>query len=570
MILFRYNLKKYFRTVSTWVFLVIALVIIDFLAFILTYKLNNNRLAAGSPLEISRTMILLVYTILPPFLIMIIALFASFKSVQLFRDEINEGSLLLVISKPISRKRILIQKWLSLISIFIIFITPILGSQTIILLNNIKFKSLDHLIWSGFLGELFVSIVFFCLFSSLALMISLRLGVKSVIGLAFACTFLVVISNSVQTFTYSSQFTLMDSRFEGMSNDQLSTIWNVDNDKKSTAPKFYIKTSDKKPLFNKLWPLSIGYQISQMSSIFLKNDLATSMQQNGFLKPMKMKSYRSANFEQYQNNSLFLGTHSSNNASVISKYFDQYKFDNQIITDYLAPALKNSHTYLMQKLNSTITNRTLSLSLSDFASINSQFQTSAKKFMSMAQDDTFINILFNIFSDSGKTVVIHDNSIDKYNANVIFNLWLNYHLTNAEAKLIMQDNILYYDFSYSDNSNNLRSLNNSYSNNTLGLISGVYNKSWTTVELYSPWLNINKLVFNLINSYNDYHDYRNGDNPKKLSLNDNLPISTYDHYFKSVTFKNYANPYILSGAYLGISIVSIPLTYWLFKRSDFN
>ncbi|RTZ69078.1 MAG: hypothetical protein DSZ21_00530 [Tenericutes bacterium] len=55
------------------------------------------------------------------FIIIFISIFTGFKSAKLIRGEIEDGTLLLILSKPISRQQIVFQKWLSIIVINLIF-----------------------------------------------------------------------------------------------------------------------------------------------------------------------------------------------------------------------------------------------------------------------------------------------------------------------------------------------------------------------------------------------------------------------------------------------------------------
>ncbi|RTZ69050.1 MAG: hypothetical protein DSZ21_00650 [Tenericutes bacterium] len=49
------------------------------------------------------------------------SIFTGFKSVQLIRSEIEDGTLLLILSKPIPRHILILQKWLSIVVINLIF-----------------------------------------------------------------------------------------------------------------------------------------------------------------------------------------------------------------------------------------------------------------------------------------------------------------------------------------------------------------------------------------------------------------------------------------------------------------
>ncbi len=517
--------------------------------------------------------VIYVYTLVSPLLVMVIALFASFKSVQLFRDEINEGSLLLVISKPISRKKLLIYKWLSLITIFVIFILPILLTQTILVSIYIKYPPAQHLIILGALGELFVATIFFCLFSSIALIISLRLGVKSVIGLAFGATLLVVISNSIQTYTYKPQFTIINSsntneNMHYSNGNPFTTQWNVANNDstKTKVPLVYSKTSDKKPLFNKLWPLDLNYQISQMSNLFLHSNKYNTILTNGVNHIMKVKNAHHIELNNFSN-SFFMKEDIRKKAELIINYFNTQLQGNTTITNYLALALVDAQTYLNATLQNykAIDSRShnpyeINITLKNFATYQkAKYAASAKLFTNIASNMTTLKYLWTISNVSNYNSgarnrpflpINSDPTTISYDANTIFNILLNYQMSVKNARLMISKKVYLYDGGEFHIKSGSSKTGNDDSNTT-----------------YQPWSNVRVWITALLSTYNNLHDasYNN-----RIKLKNSDPLANFDQYFYRVTFKNYANPYILSFGYLGISIALIPLTYWWFSRSDFS
>ncbi len=589
MVIFKYNLKKYFRTVSTWILLLfgIAITVLVSMVFTNSWPVNstvhNSAWSNGNIDAVTN-----VYIFVTPILVVIIAIFAAFKSVQLFRDEINEGSLLLLVSKPISRKRILIQKWFSLITIFIIFITPILVTQTIILLHFINYQPAYKMIWWGLLGELFVTTAFFALLSSVSLIISLRLGVKSVLGLSFACTLLMVISSSIQTLSYHSQFTFADPeiRTNSESAGSYSRSWNLKTNKTSTLPSFFVKHSDKKPLFNKLWPLALGYQINQMNSLFIKDRTSKQnqpMYENGYNKMMKVKTSTSINFNDY-NNSLFLSKYSQHAVKDFTNYFNNNNYTNtdtgktDIISDYLSQPLADAQTYLTAKLKqytppSNIANlRVLSLTLNDF---KTSYPASAAKFFNVASTPKIYTYFWNYKfdydryshwknQDFNRTPAPNSKPTNEYNANSIFNLLLNYHISKTSAQVIIDKKIDYFVFEKLNKYNGNKDL---YNYNNLRFKQDFTNSSIDHKTIYETWANSHALADSLVAKYNNIKQL---DNEHKLVTTTNSDLAIFNKYFYKVKFENYVNPYLLSIFYLGMAGGLVPLTYWWFSRSDFS
>ncbi len=581
MIIFKYNLKKYFRTVSTWVFLALALAIVVLFTMIFTHDgLINSPNRSQSWKNDSIRAVINVYTLVAPFMIIVLALFASFKSVQLFRDEINEGSLLLIISKPISRKKLLIYKWLSLMTIFAIFIIPVLITQTSILLIFLKYKPTHHLILLGSLGELFVSIIFFCLFSSIALIMSLRLGVKSVIGLSFAAIMLVVISNSIQTYTYKPQFTVLNSSNHGDGSyddedqdaDTFTTQWNLKNKGsiKTNVPLVYSKTSDKKPLFNKLWPLDLNYQISQITNLFLHSNKYNHLYNNGVDHIVKEKSAQHINFTNFSN-SLFMKTMSTKNGNSIMHYFNNTQKDGQSITKYLAPAMSDAHAYLTTILNDDIATNNHTINL-NFTNFSAKYPKSAKLFTSVASNETTLKYLWDMAGggnwgshniNNGFIPVNGNASTIAYDANTIFNTLLNYQMTTSEANLIIQKQVYIFNLNAIGNGNDKKNVHNN-----LTIESGGKTMISFSEALYYPWEYVGSFIKQLLDPYNQSQHINNDDN--RIKFNYSVNINTFNKYFYLVKHTNYANGYIIAFGYLGISIALVPLTYWWFSRSDFS
>ena len=111
MVVYRYNLKKYLRTPSTLILMILTLILVAVMTYFICHSPNiniNDRF--NNKINKYQSVLLESFVATGSLIFVMVIIFAAFKSVQLFRDEINEGSLLLVISKPISRRRVLQQK----------------------------------------------------------------------------------------------------------------------------------------------------------------------------------------------------------------------------------------------------------------------------------------------------------------------------------------------------------------------------------------------------------------------------------------------------------------------------
>lgn len=195
MPIFRYTIKKMLLTPSTWIILLITIAFITLFNTLLLVSFNNLNLTAQeifNPYLISWKSVMFFL-----FLGLMLFIFIAIKATQVFRDEIDDGTLLILVSKPVSRTRIWTEKLFALqttillfmfFSIFVssIFIAiPGLGSGAI-------YSKMFPYMWILFA----VGIIFDLIISSTAILLSLVMNAKAIVAIMIGFAALVNILSS--------------------------------------------------------------------------------------------------------------------------------------------------------------------------------------------------------------------------------------------------------------------------------------------------------------------------------------------------------------------------------------
>ncbi len=185
MPIFRYTFKKMIATPSTWIIFLLTLIFLalswSLISLIVgsdVIKLLTYDQALGFYVPQWK---MLSFSVL---LSIMIFVFIAVKTTQVFRDEIDDGTLLILVSKPVSRTRIWTEKILSLqviiilylfLSIFIasfVIVIPGVGSTTI-------YSAVFPYLWILF-G---VAIIFDLIISSIAILFSLIFNAKTLVAI---------------------------------------------------------------------------------------------------------------------------------------------------------------------------------------------------------------------------------------------------------------------------------------------------------------------------------------------------------------------------------------------------
>lgn len=204
MPIFRYTIKKIFISPSTWVILLLSVIILA-LSWSLPFILVNSQ----ADIKIVWTKNLVLSTMLSTWKMFTFSTFISFtliifigvKATQIFRDEIDDGTLLILVSKPISRNKIWREKWLSFQVTLIVYIfLTILISGLILLMPKIGSATVYSALLP-YMGTLFgIALLFDLIISSIVLLFSLVLNSKATIAISVGFAALIGIFSQTLEF----------------------------------------------------------------------------------------------------------------------------------------------------------------------------------------------------------------------------------------------------------------------------------------------------------------------------------------------------------------------------------
>ncbi|AGM25951.1 hypothetical protein SSYRP_v1c03570 [Spiroplasma syrphidicola EA-1] len=188
--IFRYSLIKMLKSPSTYVLLAITMVTNAILVLAFT-GFSNSGSNLNNAINEQLTFYLWIFFI---FYFSFTAMYIGFKSVQIIRDELDDGTLLIMASLPITRFKMIFEKWLSLqliclgYAIIVLFIPPLFGYVT-----GELGQLLTNAIYSALPYMFLTAIIIQFLLSSVAILLSLIIGSKGVIGILFILGFLSLI-----------------------------------------------------------------------------------------------------------------------------------------------------------------------------------------------------------------------------------------------------------------------------------------------------------------------------------------------------------------------------------------
>ncbi|AOX43695.1 ABC transporter permease [Spiroplasma sp. NBRC 100390] len=198
----RYTLIKMLKSPSTYVMFVLTFAV----GLIITISMSTSMMdnPSGEYSEIAKSTFNIYAWIWYMLYFGLTSMFIGFKAVQLVRDEIDDGTLLIFSSIPISRTRMIIEKWLALqflcliYSVIILLVPPLIslgmGPKGLALGKAILSK-VNFMILTSFILQLFLT--------TIGILISLGLNAKGVIGILFTIGFLTVIGAMIP-FIYNS------------------------------------------------------------------------------------------------------------------------------------------------------------------------------------------------------------------------------------------------------------------------------------------------------------------------------------------------------------------------------
>lgn len=190
MPIFRYTIKKMLLTPSTWIILLITIAFITLINTLLLVTFNKPNF---TPQEIFNNYLGTWKDLMfLAFLGLMLFIFIAIKATQVFRDEIDDGTLLILVSKPVSRTRIWTEKLFALqttillFMFFSIFVSSIFIAIPGIGSGDIYSKMFPYM-WILFA----VGIIFGLIISSTAILLSLVMNAKAIVAIIIGFSALV-------------------------------------------------------------------------------------------------------------------------------------------------------------------------------------------------------------------------------------------------------------------------------------------------------------------------------------------------------------------------------------------
>ena len=180
MPVFRYTFKKILLTPSTWIIFAISVLFL-LLAWSLPLLLSSTKITDVYVMGYVEFWKDWSFSILVSVLLFV---FIAIKSTQVFRDEIDDGTLLILVSKPVSRNRIWTEKLLSLQLVIILYLfLAILIPTLFIAIPGVGGWIILKAIFP-YVAILFgVALIFNLIISPVAILFSLLLNSKALIAI---------------------------------------------------------------------------------------------------------------------------------------------------------------------------------------------------------------------------------------------------------------------------------------------------------------------------------------------------------------------------------------------------
>lgn len=186
MPIFRYTFKKTLLSVSTWVVLGLTIGILSVSWLTIAHSIKFDIPNDSWTQQLVKTFYLGLWENVGFLTLagLMLLIFIGIKGVQIFRDEIEDGTLLILVSKPVSRNRIWLEKWLcfQLITFIYLFFSCLVPNLFLLLPsvgNLVFFKTIIPYVFI-LLG---ISVLFGLIFTSVVILLTLIINGKAVIAI---------------------------------------------------------------------------------------------------------------------------------------------------------------------------------------------------------------------------------------------------------------------------------------------------------------------------------------------------------------------------------------------------
>ena len=301
--IYKYTLNKYRKAISSWLILLVSMAIAGFLGGYLpfsSFKYDGHDAAA----KYTKLTIVVVAAI-TTFLALFTSVFSGFKAATMFKDEVEDGTFLIMLSKPIDRKRILLGKLLALQTaiLFFTFMTSLAyATFTYIFdtgskvegLATYNIRTLKEQIWkiAAIIWGILALTGF--IFSSIGVLLSTKVSVGATIGISIGLSVVIPATSIIGSVTKKDEYKDISKYSESKSlisqlRGYSHSLSNGESTKlNSLLDGLSAEIDDPKGIyslgvatgetngFKNFWPLDINFQIQKLSA-FASDSVASDL-----------------------------------------------------------------------------------------------------------------------------------------------------------------------------------------------------------------------------------------------------------------------------------------------------
>jgi len=209
MSIYKFAIKKYLKSWSTWIIIAIScttiLSIFSALIFPAYSTFDFNTYTNYYHIGLSAIFV---------FIIIFGSIFIAFKGVQVFRDELDDGTFLITISKPIKRSSILFWKFLALFTINLLFLAFMVLSYLISILiadKPLHFEITNSILYRNNLAPIvgytfLLGMIPLIIISSISILISSKFPTGVSIGMTSSIGIIINITSAIGLFVPGSPY----------------------------------------------------------------------------------------------------------------------------------------------------------------------------------------------------------------------------------------------------------------------------------------------------------------------------------------------------------------------------
>ncbi len=525
---------------------------------------------------------------------LLVAVFAGFKGAQVFRDEIEDGSFLIVLSKPVNRIRILFEKWLAFMTVFFVFIALLSSAHVLGCIAAQKGDYIGKYLFKAFIVEFLITIIFLLIFSSLALIISTFFSAKGVMGIMFVVGMGIVFTQIISGFTYIAPYQTIGQGSTGAvakgSNEPSNFLYtrqkaitdsdivndiaspNKVNNLMFDQNNLYAVNPDSIQSYNHFWPFDLSYHINLMDSLVLSNTVG-------------------------KNDPAFKSFEGQVGGTIQKQVFDGFQDPNQLNLQYFM----QGNDYLIMENFINIFNQlaqndpNTKIALNGFASLVTATNSWLKATISSINQKSWNNSegSFNLdITNSANSDAPFNNS--DANSKLIYASWMgllrgssDFNNYNAEPSNDFSLESLFAKFGdsrFTAQTNN-QDQRDQTDNNIFNVIMSFFQTDTLISTMHTIENNVaisNKETVSQIDlSFYNYIDSGYQElttvartlgkrQPEYNTSATKIDWSSLSHQIIKVKYQDFANPYIIMSVYLAIGVILLPLTYVILRRQDFN